>query len=464
MSALTSWVLATSALSSASGSSSRSPPSSGSSRRANALSQQFDVPGREGFETNQDMAAIYGNGGDVAPLVPVVQLAPGKTVDSPGVSEQLARRSREGRGRATRGQDRLLCVDPRSGVRLRRRPHHIRTGLHPGTRRCRSGEGRDPSGAGRARRRHRRRLPVEVTGLDALRAGASDSGGGTGVLLATLRGGAGRAPDSRLRLPLVHGDRAAADGARRDPDDVPPDLAARDHHRRVGDRPVPRGADRARDRDRLRAARRRPLARGAAAAERDQRGGGAERDAARRLRRRLQRHDRGDLAARARRRAGAGPAQHRHRGAADPAGQRRGRDHAPAGPPGDDRAEARLAPQPTRQPGQPRLVGVGPPRRAPPLGCGRDRRPPYWPRSSLRPRRSSSGTRAPTRSPTRALHAPASRSSRTPASAPVRSRPSTRSYAQATPTPSRRRSPASRVSAVRRRRATGAAAGRRSSP
>jgi predicted enzyme related to lactoylglutathione lyase len=39
-----------------------------------ALSQQFNVPGREGFETNKELAAIYGNGGDVAPIVPVVKL------------------------------------------------------------------------------------------------------------------------------------------------------------------------------------------------------------------------------------------------------------------------------------------------------------------------------------------------------------------------------------------------------
>ena len=54
-----------------------------------ALSQQFSVPGREGFETNKEMAAIYGNGGDVAPIVPVVKLPQGTTVDSPGVREQL---------------------------------------------------------------------------------------------------------------------------------------------------------------------------------------------------------------------------------------------------------------------------------------------------------------------------------------------------------------------------------------
>ena len=53
-----------------------------------SLSPTFSLPGREGFETNKELAATYGNGGDVAPIVPVVQLPPGKTVDSPGVREE----------------------------------------------------------------------------------------------------------------------------------------------------------------------------------------------------------------------------------------------------------------------------------------------------------------------------------------------------------------------------------------
>ena len=56
---------------------------------SDALSQEFTVPGREGFETNREIAARYGNGGDVAPLVPVVTLPAGTTVDSPGVRAQL---------------------------------------------------------------------------------------------------------------------------------------------------------------------------------------------------------------------------------------------------------------------------------------------------------------------------------------------------------------------------------------
>jgi RND superfamily putative drug exporter len=54
-----------------------------------ALSGEFSVPGREGFETNREIASVYGNGGDVAPIVPVVALPDGTTVDSPGVSAEL---------------------------------------------------------------------------------------------------------------------------------------------------------------------------------------------------------------------------------------------------------------------------------------------------------------------------------------------------------------------------------------
>nr|MDQ3091948.1 MMPL family transporter [Actinomycetota bacterium] len=55
----------------------------------NALSQQFSAPGLEGFETNKELGEIYGNGGDVAPIVPVVTLPQGQTVDSHGITRQL---------------------------------------------------------------------------------------------------------------------------------------------------------------------------------------------------------------------------------------------------------------------------------------------------------------------------------------------------------------------------------------
>lgn len=90
-------------------------------------------------------------------------------------------------------------------------------------------------------------------------------------------------------------------------------------------------------------------------------------------------------------------------------------------------------------------------------------RPPHWSRSSSPPPRSSSGTRAPTRSRKRGRHVSASRSWRTRASVPARSRPLTRSSAQAIPRPSPRPSPRSTVSAARQHPQSGAVAGRRSS-
>src|SRR5919106_4293529 len=57
-----------------------------------ALEPEFSVPDKEGWETNVAIADRYrGTGGDAAPLVPVVSLPRGETVDSPGVSKELRR-------------------------------------------------------------------------------------------------------------------------------------------------------------------------------------------------------------------------------------------------------------------------------------------------------------------------------------------------------------------------------------
>jgi len=153
----------------------------------NALSQQFSVPGREGFETNQELAAIYGNGGDVAPLVPVVTLPQGTTVDSPGVSEQLdAALARvkaalpEARiaSYASTGDRAFVSDDGRTTFALVYIP--AKGGVDQGQAEARLAQtalaGVTVGGSS-----------VEVTGLDALRASGGDSEGvGTGVLLGTL--------------------------------------------------------------------------------------------------------------------------------------------------------------------------------------------------------------------------------------------------------------------------------------
>ena len=54
-----------------------------------AFDQKFSVPHREGWTTSSTIARVYGNGGENLPLLPVVTLPKGKTVDSPGVKAQL---------------------------------------------------------------------------------------------------------------------------------------------------------------------------------------------------------------------------------------------------------------------------------------------------------------------------------------------------------------------------------------
>ncbi|CAA9484534.1 MAG: hypothetical protein AVDCRST_MAG85-869, partial [uncultured Solirubrobacteraceae bacterium] len=51
---------------------------------SDALKSEFSVPDGEGWETNVAIAERYqGTGGDAAPLLPVVTLPQGRTVDSP---------------------------------------------------------------------------------------------------------------------------------------------------------------------------------------------------------------------------------------------------------------------------------------------------------------------------------------------------------------------------------------------
>jgi RND superfamily putative drug exporter len=74
-----SWILLTVAGIAASGPASR------------ALDQEFSVPKKEGWETNEAIARQYnGTGGDTAPLVTVATLPNGESVDSPQVKSDLA--------------------------------------------------------------------------------------------------------------------------------------------------------------------------------------------------------------------------------------------------------------------------------------------------------------------------------------------------------------------------------------
>src|SRR3954470_7459505 len=155
------------------------------------LSQQFNLPGTEAFIANSRVTAVFGNGGNVAPLVPVVTLPAGTTVDSPGVSRQLT--AAVARVQAALPQARVasyasthdrafVSPDGRTTFALVSIP--ARGGTDPGQAEARTAQaalaGVTVGGA-----------PVAVTGLDALRAAATHQDGGASMLVEVLVAGVG---------------------------------------------------------------------------------------------------------------------------------------------------------------------------------------------------------------------------------------------------------------------------------
>jgi RND superfamily putative drug exporter len=159
-----------------------------------ALEPEFSVPNKEGWETNVAIADRYrGTGGDTAPLVPVVTLPAGQSVESSQVRSDLAKvdsRLREAlpasriASYASTNDKTFISDDGRTTFAV----------IYPQP---------DPSSAfgenPRAEKAASRALagatvagaPVHLTGFDAL---AEDSGAdneGPGVLLEALLGGAG---------------------------------------------------------------------------------------------------------------------------------------------------------------------------------------------------------------------------------------------------------------------------------
>jgi RND superfamily putative drug exporter len=158
-----------------------------------ALDQEFSVPGKEGWETNVAIADQYGGtGGDSAPLLPVVTLPEGKTVDSPGVDQGLAKldhrveRALPGARIASytsTGNDAFVSDDGRTVFSLvyPRPDPDSQFGSNPQAAEAARGALQGATVAGE---------PVHLTGFDALQ---EESGGseGPGVLLEAVIGGFG---------------------------------------------------------------------------------------------------------------------------------------------------------------------------------------------------------------------------------------------------------------------------------
>ncbi|MEV7625163.1 MMPL family transporter [Actinoplanes sp. NPDC089786] len=136
-----------------------------------AMTQDFGaLPGRSGFATNQEILRTYGNGGASDPVVLVLTLPPGTTVDSPGVrsawSTALARVSGDARvvSWASTGDRGFVSADGRTTFALLHPP--AAPGFPPYAAALRNLNGLTVAGA-----------PVQVTGTDALFVAASDATG-----------------------------------------------------------------------------------------------------------------------------------------------------------------------------------------------------------------------------------------------------------------------------------------------
>jgi len=159
------------------------------SKVSGRLSQEFSLPGSKSYDANQAILRTYGNGAGSLPLVPVVTLPAGTTVDSPGVKAALGKGfgavARDPRLRvvsyATTGDRRFVSADGRTTFGLVFPPHFgafnapdlgpgVTAALQPAL----------PHGA-----------TVRVTGVDELAANNSTSKGNNGVLAETLLGGLG---------------------------------------------------------------------------------------------------------------------------------------------------------------------------------------------------------------------------------------------------------------------------------
>jgi putative drug exporter of the RND superfamily len=159
-----------------------------------ALEPEFSVPDKEGWETNVAIAERYrGTGGDTAPLVPVVTLPEGQSVDSPAVRSDLERidaRLQEAlpaariASYASTRDDTFVSDDGTTtfAVVYPQPDPDSAFGENPKAEKAASAALEGATVAGR---------PVHLTGFDALfeDSGADDEG--PGVLLEAVLGGAG---------------------------------------------------------------------------------------------------------------------------------------------------------------------------------------------------------------------------------------------------------------------------------
>jgi RND superfamily putative drug exporter len=160
-------------------------------RAVASFSNQFSVPGHEGYETNSAILRLFGGGGRDAGLLGVVTLPAGRTVASPGVGAGLRRVEAALRAAVpgtrtasygSTGNRAFVAADGRTTFVLAYAPPDTQS------------FGVNTAAAGRAKAALSpltvAGAHLHVTGIDALQ-GESGAGSGPGVLLESVLGGLG---------------------------------------------------------------------------------------------------------------------------------------------------------------------------------------------------------------------------------------------------------------------------------
>jgi RND superfamily putative drug exporter len=159
-----------------------------------AMDQKFSVPGREGWETNAEIARIYNDtGSDTSPLLPVVTLPASKTVSDPGVRADL--RSLEQKAQKTIPGARVSGYGSTGSKSfVSKDGHTVFVLVYP------PADPKSTFGGNPDAEKHLRKAlngatiggaPVHLTGYEALQAQAGGGGNGPGVLLEAVIGGLG---------------------------------------------------------------------------------------------------------------------------------------------------------------------------------------------------------------------------------------------------------------------------------
>ncbi len=161
------------------------------SKAIGAFSNEFSVPGREGFQTNLAIQQVFHQGGNRAPIVPVVTLPAGQSVSSPAVRRdlttvagKLARALPGARiaSFASTGSRAFVSSDGRTTFLLAYPlPDHEAFGNNTKAAKAAVAALAGATVAG---------APVHVSGVDALQ-NQTGGGGGPGVLLESVLGGLG---------------------------------------------------------------------------------------------------------------------------------------------------------------------------------------------------------------------------------------------------------------------------------